>query len=242
MDELYKVKLDAFEGPLDLLLHLIKELEIDIYDIPVATITEQYMRYIKAMKKIELNVASEYLVMAATLIAMKSTMLLPRKELENEDEYVDDPREELINRLIEYRKYKDAATSLQEREMEESQIFTRPPVHFDEMFTKTPVVRGDISVFDMLDALDGVLERREWMRPLDTTINIVEISVETRMEEILAEVGPQGVKVLFEDLFPYPNKMHIVTTFLALLQLLKNNQVECEQKANFKSIYVYRVV
>src|SRR6185312_14133630 len=100
----YQVKIDAFEGPLDLLLHLVNELEIDIYDIPVAEITEQYMEYVNTMQKIELNIASEYLVMAATLLEIKSAMLLPKKEVISEDEYEEDPREELINRLIEYRK------------------------------------------------------------------------------------------------------------------------------------------
>lgn len=237
----YEVKLDAFEGPLDLLLHLVKELEIDIYDIPVSKITDQYMRYINAMKQIELNIASEYLVMAATLIAIKSATLLPKKEILYDDEYVEDPREDLINRLIEYQKYKEVAGSLQERESEENQIFTRTPVQFDEFLIESPVVRGELSVFDMLDALDHVMERKEWRRPLNTTINHMEISVEERMREILAEISLVNVRVAFENLFPYPNKAHIVTTFLALLQLLKNNKIDCVQEDNFESIYVFRL-
>ena len=107
MNQAYQVKLDTFEGPLDLLLHLINQYEIDIYDIPVAQITEQYMNYIHAMQHLELNIASEYLVMAATLLAIKSQMLLPKQEIDEiEEEYVEDPREELMQRLIEYRKFK----------------------------------------------------------------------------------------------------------------------------------------
>src|SRR5699024_9493193 len=156
MNESYKVKLDGFEGPLDLLLHLINELEIDIYDIPVAEITEQYMHYINTMQFIELNVASEYLVIAATLLEMKSTMLLLKKEVEYEEEYEEDPREALIQQLIEYRKYKIAASSLQEKELEENQIYTRPPVQFKDLVTEQPVVQGDISIYDMLHALNKV--------------------------------------------------------------------------------------
>src|SRR5699024_3957436 len=115
----YTAKLDAFEGPLDLLLHLVNEMEIDIYDIPVADITEQYMDYVKAMQRIELNIASEYLVMAASLLEIKSAMLLPKKEVAVEDEYEEDPREALINRLVEYRKYKLAAEELKDKELEE---------------------------------------------------------------------------------------------------------------------------
>src|SRR5690606_27811042 len=118
----YEVKLDSFEGPLDLLLHLINKYEIDIYDIPVAQITAQYMEYIHAMQELELNIASEYLVIAATLLEIKSKMLLPKQEVSLDDEYEEDPREELMNRLIEYRKFKDAATHLKGREMEQSQI------------------------------------------------------------------------------------------------------------------------
>lgn len=240
VDTTYKVKLDAFEGPLDLLLHLVNDLEIDIYDIPVATITEQYMRYIKTMQEIELNIASEYLVMAATLIEIKSSMLLPKKEINHEGEYEEDPREQLINRLIEYRKYKEAADSLKEIELEENQIFTRSPVQFEDFLEKTPIVRGDISIYDMIDALDHVFERREWSKPLDTTINRVEVSIEQRMDEILIEVNEKGTKMEFGLLFRYPNKSHVVTTFLALLQLLKNDLIDCEQSGSFKSIYLFK--
>src|SRR5690554_302156 len=146
MADSYKVKLETFEGPLDLLLHLVNELEIDIYDIPVAEITEQYLNYIHTMQRIELNIASEYLVMAATLLEIKSAMLLPKKEVIQEDDYEEDPREDLVNRLIEYRKYKEAAEQLKEKELEENQLFTRPPIQLDEWITKAQVLpKGDIS-------------------------------------------------------------------------------------------------
>lgn len=240
MSGTYKVKLATFEGPLDLLLHLINELEIDIYDIPVAEITEQYMNYIHAMQTIELNIASEYLVMAATLLEMKSAMLLPKKQVIHEDEYEEDPREQLMNRLIEYRKYKEAAENLKQQELNENEIFTRPPVHFDEFITTSPVVQGDLSIFDMLHALQKVFKRKSWNEPLETTVNRVEISIEQRMEEIIQLVEDIEQPVLFENLFPFKTKSHIVTTFLAILQLLKNNKISCVQANNFEPLYIGR--
>src|SRR5690625_3998061 len=242
MEQPYKVKLDTFEGPLDLLLHLVNEMEIDIYDIPVAEITEQYMAYIRAMQEIELNIASEYLVMAATLIAIKSATLLPKKEIITDEEvYEEDLREELIQRLIEYRKYKEAADILKEKELEENQIYTRPQVQFDENLLKSPVVQGDISIYNMLHALHDLLERKEWDKPLQTTVNRVDISIEDRMKEIMELVYSTDQEIQFDQLFPYPNRSHIVTTFLAVLQLLKDNQMHCSQKKHFQPIYISRV-
>src|SRR5699024_9634001 len=134
MNQPYQGKLDTFEGPLALLLHLINQYEIDIYEIPLAEITEQYMQYIHTITKFEFNIAIEYLVMAATLIAIKSEMLLPTLDLPDEeiDEYMEDPKEELIKRLVEYKKYKNAAENLKEKEKEANQIFTRSPKVFEE--------------------------------------------------------------------------------------------------------------
>src|SRR5690625_2939265 len=142
MSQAYQVKLDAFEGPLDLLLHLIDQLEIDVYDIPVADITTQYLDYIHTMQHLELNIASEYLVMAATLLSIKSQTLLPRQEItEDIDMYEEDPREALIQRLIEYQKFKNAANNLEEREQEASQIFTRSPAVFEDSEEKAHIVQ-----------------------------------------------------------------------------------------------------
>ena len=238
MNETYLVKLDTFEGPLDLLLHLVNELEVDIYDIPVAEITEQYMEYVYAMQQIQLNVASEYLVMAATLLEIKSAMLLPKKEVIQEDEYEEDPREALISRLMEYRKYKLAAEQLKEKELEENQLYTRTPIQFDELKSELPQLKGDITIYDMLGALGKVIKRKQWNQPLETKVNRLEISIEERMEEVLNVVKNTSYPIAFENLFPYPNRSHIVTTFLALLQLIKNNQISCQQETHFQSIYI----
>lgn len=241
MSRTYHVKLDAFEGPLDLLLHLVNQLEIDIYDIPVAEITHQYIEFIRAMERIELNIASEYLVMAATLIEIKSATLLPKKEVALEDdEYEEDPREQLIQRLIEYQKYKEAAEQLQQKELEENEIYTRPPASFDDLLEEAPQVPGDVSVYDMLHAVDQMLQRKSWNRPLETTVYREDISIEERMDEIIDMVSNVNEAVLFDDLFPYPSRSYIVTTLLAILQLLKSNQIMCEQTVHFEPIYVYR--
>lgn len=241
MNQAYQVKLDAFEGPLDLLLHLINQYEIDIYDIPVAKITEQYMNYIHAMQHLELNVASEYLVMAATLLAIKSQMLLPKQEIETDsDEYMEDPREELMQRLIEYRKYKEAAEAFKEKELEANQLFTRPPVIFENLNIEKTIVQGDISIYDMLGALGKMLERKKWKEPLETRIQKADIPIEQRMEEVLEIVkrsSKQGIT--FDEIFTQRTKSHIVVTFMAILELMKINQVTCKQTKHFDTLYVY---
>lgn len=241
MNQAYQVKLDAFEGPLDLLLHLINQYEIDIYDIPMAEITEQYMRYIHTMQHLELDIASEYLVMAATLIAIKSNMLLPKQEVfEDTDDYEEDPREELMQRLIEYRKYKNVAERLKEKDMNTNQIFTRAPVVFETFSEqKRPMEKGNISIYDMLGALGRMFERKKWNEPLDTKIERSEIPIEQRMEDILQSVKKEKDGVSFDQLFPYYSRSHIVITFMALLELMKDHKVYCKQTTHFDSLYVF---
>lgn len=240
MNHAYKVKLDAFEGPLDLLLHLINEYEIDIYDIPVAEITEQYTDYIHTMQQLELNVASEYLVMAATLLVIKSQMLLPKQEVAQDiDEYEEDPRAELMERLIKYRQYKEAAEKLKDKEENAVHTYTRAPVVFDDISPHAPVARGDLSIYDMISALNKMFERKSWDQPLDTKITKIEIPIEHRMKEVLHIVKKNKQGVSFDQLFPYQSRSHIVITFIALLELMKNNKVYCQQAKHFDLLYVY---
>lgn len=239
MNEGYEVKLDIFEGPLDLLLHLIGKLEIDIYDIPVAVITEQYVDYIRHMQEFELNIAGEYLVMAATLLALKSKMLLPRQEIpEPEEEYEEDPREELMDRLITYQTFKEAARKLQEKE--EKSVFTRAPsIPTEELETEhVAPAPTESTVYDLISALGNMLERKEWEKPSFATVTRTEIPVEERMKEIifLLENAPQGLR--FETLFQYPSKAHIVATFLALLELLKGGRISCHQEKQFADMHI----
>ncbi|MBA2873300.1 segregation and condensation protein A [Anoxybacillus caldiproteolyticus] len=240
----YNVKIEAFEGPLDLLLHLINRYEIDIYDIPVAEITEQYMAYIHAMQELELDIASEYLVMAATLLAIKSKMLLPKHEEERLDEGMEpideDPREELMQRLLEYKKFKEAAHELKKREEERALLFTKPPSDLSAYATAVEVEKRplDVNVYDMLGALSKLLRRKKLQKPLHTKITRQEISIEKRMDEILSELRRTRKRKNFYDLFPHYDREHIVVTFLAILELMKKNLIIIEQERNFADIFI----
>ncbi|MBO8176661.1 segregation/condensation protein A [Aeribacillus pallidus] len=239
----YNVKLDAFEGPLDLLLHLINRFEIDIYDIPMAEITEQYLLYIRTMQELELDVASEYLVMAATLLAIKSKMLLPQHEEMNEeleDVVEEDPREELVERLIEYKKYKEAAKELKERERERGQIFTKPPSDLSDYSQEIEACGADlqVTVYDMLGAFHKLLRRKKLQKPLSTKIAREEISIEQRMDEIREKIISSNRAFYFEELFPSHEREHIVVTFLAILELMKRNEILVEQQTNFAEIVI----
>lgn len=240
----YNVKLATFEGPLDLLLHLINRLEIDIYDIPMVEITEQYMQYVETMQQLQLDVASEYLVMAATLLAIKSRMLLPKQEdvwdedsFEYEEEM--DPREELIERLIEYRKYKEAASDLKLMEEERSLMFSKPPSDLSDV-AKGVVQDLDLNVniYDMIGAFHKLLRRKKLQSPLKTTVARQEISIDQRMEDILEDLQQINGKVSFYQLFPVANREHIVVTFLAILELMKRDAIILEQEKNFAEIFV----
>ncbi len=242
MNQAYQVKLDTFEGPLDLLLHLIGRYEIDIYDIPVAAITEQYMQFIRTMQRMELNIASEYLVMASTLLVMKSEMLLPKQEISVQtDEYEEDPRDELMQRLITYRKYKEAAAQFKTNETRGNQTFTRPPLVFEHTMSHPEIVKGDVSIYDMLQALDKVFERKEWNDLSERTLPRTDISIAQRMEEVLETVSQSSSGVAFSKLFPVHTRTHIVATFMALLELMKNNQVYCKQETHFTDLYVFQM-
>ncbi|WP_050615607.1 segregation/condensation protein A [Bacillus testis] len=241
---IYNVKIDAFEGPLDLLLHLIHTLEIDIYDIPVAEITEQYLLYIHTMKELELDVASEYLVMAATLLAIKSKMLLPKHEEEIEEEtdfeYEEDPRDELVERLLEYKKYKHAAEELQEMEHERSLMFSKPPADLSHLMRELgpQKVELNVTLYDMLGAYHKLLRRKKLQKPLHTKVTRQEISIEKRMDEIRLELKSLTGRVSFGELFPFHTKEHIVITFLAILELLKRNEIFAEQENNFAELFI----
>jgi segregation and condensation protein A len=233
----YKIKIDSFEGPLDLLLHLINKFEIDIYDIPAAEITNQYLLYVKTMQQLELDVASEYLVMAATLIAMKSRSLLPDHSLE-EDEGVEeeDPREELTRRLIEYKKYKEAAIKLQELEEERTKLFSRPPA--DALFAPAGEGPLNVTIYDMLGAFQKMTRRKKLAVPRKATVRREEISVESRMKSLMKTLRDTEEPVLFEDLFQSHERDELVVSFLAILELMKQNEITVMQKGSFAELYV----
>lgn len=240
----YKFKVEAFEGPLDLLLHLINRYEIDIYNIPVAEITEQYLSYVHTMKELQLDIASEYLVMAATLLQIKSKMLLPKyeeDEYDSAEEFEDDPRQDLMQRLIEYKKYKQVATQLKEREQERAQLYTRPPLDVTslqkEEEAKMPL---DATLYDMLAAFQKLLRRKKSQRPVTTKITRQEIPIEKRMTDILSQLETVGGRQSFYDLFADEDREVMVVTFLAILELMKNQKIIIEQERNFDEIFLSR--
>lgn len=240
-----KIKLDVFEGPLDLLLHLIKTLEIDIYDIPIAQVTDQYMGYIHAMKTLELELAGEYLVMAATLMAIKSQMLLPKQELEpedNEEFYEEDPRDALVNQLLEYRKYKYAAELLSEKAEERSQYFTKDPMDVDELKEEDrSLPKNQITTVDLFLAFHKMLEKKKKRQVIETTITSDENSIEERMAEIkrgMAHLSVHEGRSLTSFMESY-SKAEIVTTFMAMLELMKKREIRVVQEDNYSEILLY---
>ncbi|MCX6344218.1 MAG: segregation/condensation protein A [Armatimonadetes bacterium] len=236
-DSPYKVILGVFEGPLDLLLHLIREHEIDIYNIPIAQITEQYLGYLTMMEAMNLEVAGEWLVMAATLVEIKSRMLLPDepKDEESDDEQLD-PRLELVERLIEYEKFKSAAEIFKEREEHRAKIFGRGAVEHD-FDLKLTFVLENITADDLLGALNKILSD-VGDEPI-TSIQRRKITVRMRMREIQRKIIEAAGKMVFEDLFEDAlTRVDVVMTFLALLELLKSRLVKVRQAKAFAPIQI----
>ena len=236
----YNVKTEVFEGPLDLLLHLIQRLEIDIYDIPMAEIIEQYLLFIHAMKELELDLASEYLVMAATLLAIKSKTLLPvHEEDEAEESWEEDPREELVEQLVEYKKFKEAAKKLQDKEQERGQFFTKPPSDLTAFSNEETTVSDlDVTVYDMLGAFHKLLRRKKLKRPYTATVSRQEIPIERRMDEILSVLKRSRKLFKFDELFAAGDKEVLVVSFLAVLELMKQNEIIVEQRESFSELFI----
>lgn len=233
---IYKVKLDIFEGPLDLLLYLIRKNEVDIYDIPIAIITDQYLEYLDLMKVLSLDVAGEFLVIASTLTAIKSKMLLPPSE-DAEEEEGEDPRAELIEHLLEYQKYKEAAHQLKCRELLEKDIFIR--VQQEEQLAeigKDSVVI-EVSLFDLVDALRKVMERKDLSGHF-MEVTVEKISVKDKMVEILQSLK-ESQQLIFQSLFDkLSTKYEIIVAFLAILELMKLRAVRVFQLRPYGEIRV----
>ncbi len=230
----FPIKLEIFEGPLDLLLFLIRKDKIDIYDIPIALITRQYLEYIELMKELDLDLASEFILMASTLIRIKIKMLLPREEKEVEEE---DPREELINALLEYKKYKEAAELLQRKEEEEQVFFPRSDFSYIEVENKIDFLK-EADLFDLLTAFKKVLDNLP--RESSHTINFQKVDLEQRIQYILDYLSEKE-KVSFEELFQdNPIRLILVVTFMALLELVRLQEIKIVQRRHFSRILIYR--
>jgi segregation and condensation protein A len=217
--------LEIFEGPLDLLLHLIKKNEVSITDIPIATITEQYLATLELMQNLSLDVAGEFLVMAATLIHIKSRMLLPADENEADEDEGVDPREELVRRLLEYQRYKEAAAELEQRDLLTRDVFVRSATPTEE---SGPRGFRDVSIFDLLGALKRVIDRL----PKDAVheVALEKITVREKMTLLLETLRVQG-SVFLESLFAeVKSRVEVIATFLAMLELVKVRAIRVFQE------------
>ena len=241
------VKLPVFEGPLELLLHLIEKNKIDIYDIPIAAVTEQYMNFIHAMKTLELEVAGEYLVMAATLMSIKSQMLLPKPEVafEYDDEEGEDPRDALVQQLLEYRKYKYAASVLSEKEEERSLFYTKAPMDLSEYEEEIlPLPKNQLNTIDLFLALHDVLQRKKRNQTIETTVTAETITVDQKVNEIgrRLEKLSENEGLPLESFFVQYTKDEMITTFMALLELMKKGQATATQEETYAPILIFKGV
>lgn len=234
----YLIKIDEFEGPLDLLLHLVKESNIDIHDIKIIEITEQYLDYINKMEELNINVASEYLVMAATLMEIKSKSLLPKDDV-NEEEVEDEEvsREALIQKLIDYEKYKEVTKSFKELEVSRREIYTKAPSKLNELTEQRIVNDTNITLDDLMDAFAKYLERKDKEKPITTKVTNKEYSVRKRKNDIKTFLKDKK-KALFTELFDEYNKSYVVVTFMSILELAKEDDITITQEGNFENIYI----
>ena len=235
----YPIRVANFEGPLDLLLHLIRRNEVNVYDIPIVLITDQYLEYLALMQELNLDVAGEFLVMAATLIHIKSRMLVPRLEQESaSEEDAEDPRDALVRRLIDHQRFKAAAEMLHERETVRGAQWTRPDDRLAEIAGEKVERELEVDLFSLLRAFQAVLARARERPPIPLPADVVPI--ETRIEQLLtrlSETEACGFEDLFEDA---SSRSDLITTFLALLEMIRLKLIRVFQGAPFEAIRVYK--
>ena len=228
-------KINEFEGPLDLLLHLIKESKMDIMNIEIEKITDQYMAYLDSCEKMNLEIASEYLVLASELIEIKSKLLLPNVKEEESEEEVEDPREELVKRLLEYQAYKEITKVLQEKEELRKEIYTKIPENYAQYSSGEVMVKGEYQLDDLINALKNYLARKQESKPLKTKVTVHDISVASRRSDIKKILKKKG-RMSFFELFPVVTKEYVVATFLAVLEMAKAHELIIKQENAFDDI------
>jgi segregation and condensation protein A len=234
----YKVKINDFEGPLDLLLHLIKKMKIDIWDISIMEITESYLSYIRDMEEMNLDIASEYLVMAAELIELKSRLLLPRETIEDDEEYEEDPKEALIRRLIEYKQYKEVTNKFKDLEESRQLYVTKETNDINKYSVHEDMkIKEEVGVTDLLEAFQKFLQRKEYEKPITTKVTKREITINERRIGI-RKILVSKKRISFDELFEELTKSYVITTFLAVLEMSKNNEIVIKQERNFKNIFL----
>jgi len=227
-------RINDFEGPLDLLLHLIKESKMDIMNIEIELITKQYMEFLDKQEKMNLEISSEYLVLASELLEIKSRLLIPNNKNE-ETEEEEDPREELVNRLLEYQAYKDITKVLQEKELLRKDIYTKAPENIKNYIEEDNEIHADVTLDDLVAALQKYYQRKIDNKPLKTKVTVNEISVSSRRHDI-KNVLREKKRVSFFELFPVASKDYVVATFLAILEMAKSKELVITQNETFDDI------
>lgn len=241
MESEYKISLEVFEGPLDLLLYLIKKEEVDIYDVSLELITNQYLKYLEALEVLNIEVAGDFVVMAANLLYIKSRTLLPKdQQMPEEDVEEDDPRWELIRQLIEYKKFKEAAVHLRDQEALQGTLFPRPGVLSAADFpAEGPLLLNEVSIFDLINAFQKALHRLP-KEEVGSEIYAETYTVADRMQHLLRMITP-GVPVQFQELFSsVASRSEMVVTFLAMLELIRMKQLAVLQEQEFGEIVISR--
>ena len=231
----YKVKLESFEGPLDLLLFLIKKNEVDIYDIPVSKITRQYLEYLEIIQLLDIEAASDFILLASTLLRIKAQMLLPKPSIEEEEEVVEDPRQELVYRLLEYKRFKDVANDLSDKEEYARKLYSRGSFKIDRYgFEDELIERADVSLFDLVSAFKTIVEKNKKV-PIHHVVEL-NVTLEERIEVVVNKIREKG-QVKFVDLFDKnEEKIVWIVTFIAILELIKNQVINAIQPETFGEI------
>jgi segregation and condensation protein A len=237
----YEIKLDIFEGPLDLLLYLIRKNEIDIYNIPIALITEQYLEYLDMMRSLNLDLAGEYLVLASTLIHIKSRLLLPPAESDAEGEEEEDPRAELVQQLLEYQTFKEAALSLEDRPLLDRDVFTRgAPAEEPAATEEDEEAMIEVGVFELVQAFRRIIAGIEKLEDLE--IDADKMSLTDRINEIMDRLAAEKQVTFMELLGDKMDRKRIVYTFLAILELIKLRMIRAYQSGPFGAIRLFLAV
>ena len=234
----YNFCINDFEGPLDLLLHLVKESKMDIYEINISTIIEQYLEFIHSLKEKNIDVASEYLVMASELVHLKSKLLINKEEAEEtEDEFSINSEEELRERLIEYEKYKEISKSLSELEEKRNEVYTKIPENLKDFADVKKLPKGIFDLDDLYEAYLAYLKRKKLERPINTKITKKEMSIDDRINYI-RNILEKKTRVEFFDLFTTFDKENVVVTFLSILEMAKKDEILISQEDNFSPIII----
>lgn len=238
----YKFCINDFEGPLDLLLHLVKTSKMDIYEIDIRLIIEEYLTFIESEKNRNIDIASSYLVMASELIHLKSKMLINDKtseESSSEDEFTIASEEDLKRKLIEYEKYKKLSATLEDKFQKRNNFYTKSPAKLDKIINEDTINFGELNIEDLINAFKNFKEREKYSKPINTRITRKEYSIEKRIKDIRKILSVRD-KVEFLELFEEHNRDFLIVTFLSVLTMSKNEEIKLSQENNFKPIIIER--